>query len=302
MADEQLFAHDFKPIFSASKLSGFCTKSNEWNKNKVKFIMKFSPFLEIKRELEMLAMNQMYKNSKPLISESMKYEIKLAIVDKYNESASFDDANVASIITRPSSSSQVNSVTSDIDENRHEKYYMIDENKDESETRSDFINYIRNNEEPELTKAISKSISTQRGLHLEIEMIKKINEEKNANFVQNKVKKLIDLEDFVLSGIVDAFDEQNQIILEVKTRNKLIGKVVIKEKRQALVYMKIWQCEKCLLLERGPNPNEENLFEIEWNETEFENDVVNKLKEFCQNVRSLTETQFRQLYAKYFIN
>ncbi len=142
-------------------------------------------------------------------------------------------------------------------------------------------------------------VSTRRGILIEKFVIENFNKENNLNFVQDKQLKIADFKDFKICGKIDGIDREKRIIIEIKTRNTINGKVNIKERKQALTYMKLMDCDQCWIVERGPNSDEQNVIVIKWDEEEFENEIINKLKMFCEHARSLNEKQFLDLHKRF---
>jgi len=155
--------------------------------------------------------------------------------------------------------------------------------------------FIRNK-----TKNLRRYISKERGKIIENPVILKINQDYGYNFCQDH--KLIE-KDFVLfriSGKKDGIDPKKRMIIEVKSRNKFdANKCTIKkkEKIQSLVYLKLFDCDKCLFVESGPD-GKQKIEEIEFDEENFNREVLDKLKKFTNYARSLTKEDFKDLIEK----
>lgn len=65
--------------------------------------------------------------------------------------------------------------------------------------------------------------------------------------------------------------------------------------------MKMHDCDSCLFVELGPGGDTKETV-LEWNEDEFNREVLQKLNEFCLYARNFTEEQFKELLDKYQIN
>ena len=148
---------------------------------------------------------------------------------------------------------------------------------------------------------VKMSISLERGNQLEPHVIEKINKEESVNFVQDKTLKSMDFGFYRLCGIVDGIDESKRMIIEVKTRNLVdVTKrtINLRDRLQCMAYLKLTGCERCLLVESGPN-GQQNKFVIEWNEEEYENRIASRLRQFVIKFRNMRESEFRMKVRKY---
>lgn len=144
-------------------------------------------------------------------------------------------------------------------------------------------------------------ISLERGNQLEPHVIEKINKDENMSFVQDKTLRTMDFGFYRLCGIVDGIDEAKKTLIEVKTRNSVdLNKKTInlRDRLQCLAYLKLTSCERCLLVESGPN-GQQNKFFIEWDEDEFEERIASRLRQFVIKYRTMKESEFRVKVRKY---
>lgn len=346
---EQKFGQNFKPVFSASDLVSYCNNPRQWNKTKLKFIRKFSPFSMVKldflptKTLNLNAQDKSFIN-KSILKDSNneideltnrldKFNLnsnKTAVLDKtlkqdmlkqLNETlslnnTSFNDSNVIESVLENSKEKieledKMNILmTNFLTPNAHQN--NIDDNEDDNDyltADSDVETFIKENDtifnekKKEMLNARRQQakfyVSTRRGILVEKFVIENFNKEQNLNFVQDKQLKVVDFNDFKICGKIDGIDRERRIIIEIKTRNKISGKVNVKERKQALTYMKLMDCDQCWIVERGPKSDEENLIVIKWDKDEFENEIVNKLRIFCEYARNLSENQFIDLYKRF---
>lgn len=146
-------------------------------------------------------------------------------------------------------------------------------------------------------------MATNRGKLLEGKILEKINAIEESNFVKNKDVKHLDCGNFTISGSIDGIDNEKKQIIEIKTRKNYDSTkdtITKGERIQALVYMKIYDCEKCLFVESGGKDGEMKTNVIEWNEKEF-NKVTENLEKFTESVRNLTKSEFEEILEKVFI-
>jgi len=139
-------------------------------------------------------------------------------------------------------------------------------------------------------------VSTNRGKIFESHILERINEEDNFSFIKNKETKYFDFGNFRISGIIDGIDYSGEQIIEIKTRNKLDSEkstITNRERIQVLAYLKLFDCERCLFVEYGPDGKMKKEF-IEWNESEFET-VVKKLERFTMLSRELKRNEFAKM-------
>jgi hypothetical protein len=90
------------------------------------------------------------------------------------------------------------------------------------------------------------------------------------------------------------------MIIEVKSRKKFDAnkcKITETEKIQPLVYMKLYDCDKCLFVVSGPD-GKQKIEEIDWDEEKFNRVVIFKLEKFTNYARSLTEEDLKDLIEK----
>jgi len=162
----------------------------------------------------------------------------------------------------------------------------------------------RNYELEKYKSAVKLNIRLERGNQLESHVIEKINKEENMNFVQDKTLRTMNFGFYTLCGIVDGIDEAKRTLIEVKTRNSVdVNKrtINLKDRLQCLAYLKLTNCERCLLVESGPKGQQNKHF-IEWNENEFEDRIASRLREFVIKYRNMKESEFRIKVRKYKFN
>ena len=96
-------------------------------------------------------------------------------------------------------------------------------------------------------------------------------------------------------------DDEANTLIEVKTKKRLssnIHAVNSLERVQCLCYMSLLNFDKCILVESGPN-GEQNLFRLVYDENEFKCKVLNRLKTFVEKYRNIEQDEFIALLRKY---
>ena len=148
------------------------------------------------------------------------------------------------------------------------------------------------------SKYIDKRVGMIRGKKLELNILKRTNEELNLNFDKKTKRKLKDYGNFEINGIVDGIDTKNSCILEIKTRNsKNVNYYMPTEsdQLQGLAYMDIFNCEDCLFAICDAHGQLYfNFFKLD--EEEFNFRIKDKLDSLVNGyVRNLTERTFASL-------
>ena len=151
-------------------------------------------------------------------------------------------------------------------------------------------------------KAVKSFIYTERGHQLESLVRQQVNKQCNMRFSKDTLKRAsFDL--FDICGISDGFDFKAEKIIEIKTRsslNRLTNENSISptEAMQCMCYMKLNDCKKCLFVEHGPN-GEQRMQELVFDEDEFEQLIVKRLRAFVLKYKSMSKQEFLCLIAKY---
>jgi hypothetical protein len=151
-----------------------------------------------------------------------------------------------------------------------------------------------------LTKKAQFYACTQRGIKIENPVILKVNQDHGFNFQQNKKYMDKDFGSFRIRGKTDGIDHEKRTLIEVKSRNKFDASkctITEKEKIQPLVYMNLYDCDRCLFVVSGPD-GKQKIEEIEWDEEKFNRVVISKLEKFTNYARSLTKEDFKDLIEK----
>lgn len=272
-------AHSVNITFPASRLSDFCNPKQS-ESAKLRFLRKFKPFSDIKIETEA---KRPVGGSKSLLNKNDKEFIKKQLDESINtESLTFDDDSIIEAF---------------------ETKLKLSENEEEYHTAESDQDNLIDSEDEENKKILQviRYVSSMRGRKLEDHVLEKINKEKNTKFEKNKTRKFMQFETFSIVGIIDGVCKESKTILEIKTRKELEkASVSVKEKRQALTYMKMHECTSCLFVELGPNGNFQHTV-IEWDEEEFNNNVIKRLEEFVKYARSLSVQDFKVLMEKHKI-
>jgi hypothetical protein len=148
------------------------------------------------------------------------------------------------------------------------------------------------------SKYIDKRVGMIRGKKLELNILKRTNEELSLNFDKKTKRKLKDYGNFEINGIVDGIDTKNSCILEIKTRNsKNVNYYMPTEsdQLQGLAYMDIFNCKDCLFAICDAHGQLYfNFFKLD--EEEFNFRIKDKLDSLVNDyIRNITERTFASL-------
>lgn len=282
----------FTPVFRASDLGTFCNSPKE--KTELKFVLKYFPFYIYKPKKFTSGLNE-YEHE--TFTDILKPEHKDLIKKEWethfsSKTLSFDDNQIAEKVNT--------NIQSSFGVKDEASANILDLNEDsESNMTDDGLFKL------EKYKSVAKSfISMERGNQLEKNIIDTINVNENMNFVQDKELKFFDFGFFKICGIIDGIDVEKQTLIEVKTRNIIStnNTISLKERIQCLCYMKLTNCHKCLLVESGPDGSQ-NIIKIAYDDIEFEDRVLNKLRDFVIKYREMDANEFKKSVDKYkFVN
>lgn len=139
-----------------------------------------------------------------------------------------------------------------------------------------------------------------RGRKMERFILEKINKSyEGYNFATNKTKKYVDYGKFKIVGIIDGVSETKKTILEIKTRKNFEeGEITRRERLQALTYMNMFGCERCLFVESGPSGEMRETM-LEYDEAQFKREVFDLLDKFTERARAYDRVEFESLLLKY---
>ena len=297
-------APDFKPTFRSCDLAVFC--NNPTPKAKINLFRKYEPFSELCPKIPPKPVQQKRVHLTNEDKLNMQKELDKSLA---NNSLSFNDEAIINIglesVKKMDDLSFMMSqllMTDDSESNEEDVDFDTCESDEESFKKN--VENEKSQRLDELIKIKTKQArfytSTQRGIKIEKSVILKVNQDLGYNFLQNKQLKEQDFGLFKIHGIIDGIDNTKRAVIEVKSRNKFDEKkctITEKEKIQSLVYMKLYDCDKCLLVESGPE-GQRKIEEIEWDEDKFKRLVLNKLEKFTSYARSLTKDDLDDLIAK----
>ena len=280
------FAQDFKPKFTASKVGEFCGRRKS-ELTKIKFLRQFEPFSQIRTKSSQepvaaaVAFDETNRASKSLLRQSEKDLLKQKLDSSIcTKTLTFDDGQVNMEFEETAAQSR------GADEHPIEKRPLTEQEI--------FAKDLQ----------VARYISCMRGRILEDHVLARVNGHTGFSFEKNKTRTITDFGLFRIVGIIDGISADRSKILEIKTRNKLNTErntITSKERKQAMVYLKMYNCDACMFVELDPNGSIKETM-IEWNEREFKKEIFDKLNEFCLFARSLTEQDFRDLLEKYQIS
>jgi hypothetical protein len=295
---EPTFAHDFKPRFPASKVGEFCGRKSE--RVTVKFLRQFEPFSKIVTRSSAAKSGEAYvpKGAKPLLKDHEKRLLKQTLDSSIcTQNLTFNDKHVMNSFGQQTEKKELVIVSTTAEGTTVEGVAVV-EGKTEAEAEEQVLSI---EEELEKQMQVARYISCMRGRILEDHVVARVNEETEYMFEKNKTRTIVDFGLFKVVGIIDGISKDGNTILEIKTRNKLNTEkntITGKERKQALTYLKMYDCDSCLFVEADPDGNLKKT-EIDWDESEFNNEILAKLNEFVMYARSLTEKEFCDLLEKY---
>jgi hypothetical protein len=303
------FASKFKPKFRACDLALFCMNNSETQE--LKFLLKYWPFRRYmpKKSSELFTVTELKEKDHEMIKKEWQNQIKI------NTDLKFDDKIVLDKVNQ-SLKRDFDAQLLDKDEDSNETEFIRHcdlsklESKEAKFLKFDYdLESIKKVKEQKLEKfkaykSLAKTtIHCERGIQLEQAIIVKINAELGFNFVQDKELKIRDYENFFICGLVDGIDRERNSIIEVKTRffidkNKKPSMIQLREKLQCLSYMSLTESKLCFLVE-SDSRGEQNVIKIEWDEDEFEAECLNKLREFVEKYKTISEIDFCRIISKY---
>jgi hypothetical protein len=323
------FAKDFTPTFPASKLGDFC--GNQSEATRVKFLRQHKPFADVVTATEFIVKSSSGDNStsgkfrkKPsnsLLDQNEKLILKKALDESINkETLTFDDEQVIEIFNTSINKSNAEADEDNLDlalrqlklseENSSQETNECDyetADSDEESFKNESKLHVEGGEpptSPQKELQVLRYVSFMRGRMLEDHVLAKVNTESEIPFEKNKAKTITDFGMFKIVGIIDGMSADKKKILEIKTRKELShvkATITSKERKQAMAYMKMHQCGSCLFIETGPDGALKKT-EIEWDEAEFNDEVMSKLNALCSYARGLSEEEFRKLLEKHQIS
>lgn len=141
-----------------------------------------------------------------------------------------------------------------------------------------------------------------RGRKMERSILNKINTSYDGyNFEAKKTKKYVDYGKFKIVGIIDGLSETKKTILEIKTRKNFESKgktITPRERLQALTYMNMFACERCLFVESGPKGELKETV-LDYDHDEFKREILDILERFTEKARDYDQVEFEGLLIKY---
>lgn len=299
------FAKNFKPTFPVSEISKYTRNPRE--KTKLKFLMRFEPFSEYK------CIGENRKEANPALI--MSPEQKRFVIDNLKSSASvgnFEDESY--LIERVNMSNSdldpLANVLSELNVNVNkldDGSLIVEEVEKMGISDDDQLSYSYDDqdenkdteiEERKIREAnITRFVSTNRGRLNAPTVLEKTNKEGNLNFIKNTEKRCLDFGSFKISGRIDGIDNSTRQIIDIHTRKDVdLNRTTIArhEHVRVLAYMKLFDCMSCLFVECGPDMTLTKKV-IEWDEIEFEKEVVAKLGKFTSFHRSLQRDEFERM-------
>lgn len=116
-----------------------------------------------------------------------------------------------------------------------------------------------------------------------------INRTRNFSFRETHLQE-IDFGFCILKGLPDGIDNDKELIIEIKTKS-CFQPISEKEKLQCLSYLRMMKFKKCFLVQSDSSGNNQ-IFEIDRNDSEFTEKIYGKLKDFVNKYRNMTEDEF----------
>ena len=158
------------------------------------------------------------------------------------------------------------------------------------------------NENEEIVKRVQKELRSRvnmgRGTKLEQLALDQVEFEYGIKISERNSKLYkYECEEFKLSGKIDGFDEDGECVIEIKNRVKQIVEVPHYDMIQCIVYMKLTNAEKCLLVERFPDKTIRQTLLV-WNDDEYM-DIHEQLCNLVKKVRKMTRIEIAELIRSY---
>ena len=320
----RLFARNFTPTFRSSDLGIFSKSLSE--KIELQFVLKYDPFAKYKSKINLTKSKIKLNETEVIvpkieeISDAHKNEIKKEIesiflsndltfndkiiANRFNESLrkisaeiELDFTNQIEIVPDPREQQMRLNITDKNELMEFEENQLLVNALKKYELEQEFKKF-----KFEQYKSLAyEFISKERGTQLEKRVIENINQKEKMNFIQKKslLKKSFNF--FRMCGVIDGIDSEKRILIEIKTRNHLkrrMENVSSIERIQCMCYMNLTGCKQCYLVESGRDGSY-NLFEMDYDEVFFENQVLSPLRKFVQKYREMNETEFKDLVEKY---
>jgi hypothetical protein len=259
----------FRPIFRASDLGAVCLGLSE--EDELKILMEYSPFSDNKF---MLRNNdvEIENYHKALIKKEWRKQLlKRELI--------FDDKLIFDKISE-----------------------QIENDFLAAQTDESLLKPSLSNEFEDYNKAVKSFIYMERGLQLEKFVRQQVNEQDNMRFSKDTLKR-VSFDLFDICGIPDGIDRKAGKIIEIKTRANFHrstneNSISPIEKIQCMCYMKLSGCDTCLFVEHGPN-GEQRKQELVFDENDFDQLVVQRLRAFVLKYKSMSKSNFLELLAKY---
>ena len=306
MSNSNNIAPEFKPTFRSCDLAIFC--NNPTPKAQINFFKKYAPFSDLCPKSAPKPVAEKIVSLTTEDKKNMQHELDKSLA---NNSLKFDDEAIINIsLESVKNIEDLSFIMTQLnitdDEEGEAEAQNIEYQTAESDEES-FKETVENKKKQRLdhliklkTKQARFYTSTQRGIKIEKNVIAKVNQDLNYNFVKNKQLKEKDFGKFKIHGIIDGIDQTKRTVIEVKSRNKIdFNKCTIaeKEKIQSLVYMKLYDCDNCLLVESGPD-GRQKIEKLVWDQDKFDRMVLNKLEKFIDYARNLTKKDLDDLISK----
>ena len=153
-----------------------------------------------------------------------------------------------------------------------------------------------------LTKRVQKEIRSRvnmaRGVKLENVSLDQLELEHGIS-VSKRNSKLYkyECEKFKLSGKIDGYDDKNECVIEIKNRVKFVKNPPHYDMIQCVIYMKLTNSKKCLLVECFPDKSTRQTL-IEWNQNEYEG-IHENLCDLVNKIRKMTKNEVIELIKRY---
>jgi hypothetical protein len=161
---------------------------------------------------------------------------------------------------------------------------------------------IHDQEDDKLARRVQKEMRSRvnmaRGTKLEHLSLDQLELEHGIRVTQRNSKLYkYECKEFILSGKIDGYDADNFCVIEIKNRVKFIENAPRYDMIQCVIYMKLTNSKKCLLVESFPDKTMRQTL-VEWKQEEYD-EIHESLCDLVKKIRKMTKIEVTELIKKY---
>lgn len=256
----------FKPTFTASEISKFCSP-NIPERVVFNLLVKNQPFIQYKQTIQR-SLIPLKSSSEPSVKIN---KIKEEWENNFqNGNLNFNDIQVFNKVLKIHYT-QNNTTQNEID------------NKDLDPKEINFL---------------MRKIRFERGKQMQQLILEKINKEEKTNFITCNKNNVIELENYFLSGRPDGIDKESNSVIEIKTKSNSCKNISLNDRIQCMAYLKLTNCDKCYLVMSDPE-SFHSIFKFRFDPNEFETEISKKINYFVNKYRNLSKNEFFKMIKKF---